>query len=74
MQKSEMTKENYIFLCISECSLPYLKVVQKSEISKGNAHFLRDSVTSVTTVSSYPLPHIISSLLYIYYNIYIKEI
>ena len=28
MQKSEMTKENYIFLCISECSLPYLKVVQ----------------------------------------------
>ena len=70
MQKSEMTKENYIFLCISECSLPYLKVVQKSEISKGNAHFLRDSVTSVTTVSSYPF-RILLVLFYIYIIIYI---
>ena len=34
VQKSEMTKKNRIFLCISECSLSYPKIVQIEDITK----------------------------------------
>ena len=43
-----MTKENEVFLFISECSISYLKIAQTSEMTKKNEVFLFISECSLS--------------------------